>query len=77
MVFVMFCVFSKLLTFGQFKWLVHPKMKILPHVVPTLYVFICSPERKGRYLEECFNETGLSTQSPLTTIVGKNTYILW
>jgi len=28
-----------------------------PHVVPNLYVFICSAERKGRYLEECFNQT--------------------
>jgi len=32
-------------------------MKILsvfthPHVVPNLYVFICSAEHKGRYLEE-------------------------
>jgi len=38
--------------------LFHPKMKILsvfthPHVVPNLYVFICSAEHKGRYLEEC------------------------
>jgi len=35
------------------KGLVHPKMKILsvsthPHVVPNLYVFICSAEHKGR-----------------------------
>jgi len=48
-------------------------MKILSvfthrHVVANLYVFICSAEHKGRYLEECFN------QIPLTTIVGKNTY---
>jgi len=46
------------------KGLVHPKIKILsvfthPHdVVPNLYVFICSAEHKGRYLEEC-NEIGL------------------
>jgi len=44
------------------KGLVYPKMKILsvfthPHVVPNLYVFICSVEHKGRYLEECFNQT--------------------
>jgi len=48
----------------HFKGLVHPKMKILsvfthPHVVPNLYVFICSAEHKGRYLEECFNPTDL------------------
>jgi len=41
------------------KGLVHPKIAILsvfthPHVVPNLYVFICSAEHKGRYLEECF-----------------------
>jgi len=47
-----------------FKGLVHPKMKILsvfthPHDVPNLYVFICSAEHKGRYLEECFNQTDL------------------
>jgi len=46
------------------KGLVHPKMKILssfthPHVVSNLYVFICSAEDKGRYLEECFNQTDL------------------
>jgi len=46
------------------KGLVHPKMKILsvfthPHVVPNLCVFICSAEHKGRYLEECFNQTDL------------------
>jgi len=46
------------------KGLVHPKMKILsvfthPHVVPNLNVFICSAELKGRYLEECFNQTDL------------------
>jgi len=61
------------------KGLVHPKMKILsvfthPHVVPNLYAFICSAEHKGRYLEECFNQTDLIPQ--LTTIVGKK-YILW
>jgi len=28
-----------------------------PHVFPNLYVFICSAEHKGRYLEECFNQT--------------------
>jgi len=44
-------------------------MKILsvfthPHVVTNLYVFICSAEHKGRYLEECFNQT----------TIGKNTY---
>jgi len=47
-----------------FKGLVHPKIKILsvfthPHVVPNLYVFICSAEHKGRYLEECFHQTDL------------------
>jgi len=46
------------------KGLVHPKMKILsafthPHVFPNLFVFICSAEHKGRYLEECFNQTDL------------------
>jgi len=46
------------------KGLVHPKMKILsvfthPHVVPNLHVFIFSAEDKGRYLEECFNQTDL------------------
>jgi len=46
------------------KGLVHPKMTILsvfthPHVVPNLYVFICSAEHKRRYLEECFNQTDL------------------
>jgi len=39
-------------------------MKILsvfthPHVVPNLHVFIFSAEDKGRYLEECFNQTDL------------------
>jgi len=39
-------------------------MKILsvfthPHVVPNFYVFIRSAEQKGRYLEECFNQTDL------------------
>jgi len=37
------------------KGLVHPKMKILSN----LYVFICSAEHKGRYLEESFNQTDL------------------
>jgi len=46
------------------KGLVHPKMKILSvfthhHVVPNLYVFICSAVQKGRYLEKCFNQTDL------------------
>jgi len=54
-----------LVHFGiNIKGLVHPKMKILsvfthPHVVSTLYVFICSAEHKGRYLEECFHQTYL------------------
>jgi len=39
-------------------------MKILsvfthPEVVPNLYVFIYSAEHKGRYLEECSNQTDL------------------
>jgi len=39
-------------------------MKILsvfthPEVVPDLYVFIYSAEHKGRYLEECSNQTDL------------------
>jgi len=39
-------------------------MKILsvfthPHVVQNLYVFICSSEHKGRYLEEGFNQKDL------------------
>jgi len=46
------------------KGLVHPKMKILsvfthPHFVQNLYVFIWSAIHKGRYLEECFNQTDL------------------
>jgi len=46
------------------KGLVHPKIKILlvfthPHVVPNLYVFICSAEHKERSLEECFHQTDL------------------
>jgi len=46
------------------KGLVHPKMKILsifthPHVVPNPCVFSCSAEHKGRYVEECFNQTDL------------------
>jgi len=50
---------------NQLKGLVHPKIKILsvfthPHdVVPNLCVFISSAEHKGRYLEECFNQTDL------------------
>jgi len=53
------CVFSI-----AFKGIVHPKIKILsvlthPQVVPKLYVFICSAEHTGRYLEECFNQTDL------------------
>jgi len=40
-------------------------MKILsvfthPHVVSNLHVFIISAEHKGRYLEECFNQTDLN-----------------
>jgi len=47
------------------KGIVHPKMKILspfthPQVVPNLNVFICSAVHKGRYLEECFNQTDLN-----------------
>jgi len=39
-------------------------MKILSvfthhYVIPNLYVFICSAEHKGIYLEECFNQTDL------------------
>jgi len=46
-------------------------MKILsvfthPHVVPNLYVFICSAEHKGIYLEECFNQK--RSHSPLTSM---------
>jgi len=46
----------------SFKGLVHPKMKILsvfthPRVVPNLFIF--SAINKGRYLEECFNQTDL------------------
>jgi len=45
---------------SRVKGFVHPKMKILsvfthPHVVPNLYVFICSAEHKGKYSEECLN----------------------
>jgi len=47
------------------KGIVLPKMKILssfthPQVVPNLYVFICSAEHRGRYVEECFNQTDLN-----------------
>jgi len=47
------------------KGIVLPKMKILssfthPQFVPNLYVFICSAEHRGRYLEECFNQTDLN-----------------
>jgi len=50
--------------FFYFKGLVHQKMKILssfthPQVVSNLYVFIFSAVHKGRYLEECFNQTDL------------------
>jgi len=53
-------VFSICLQAFEIKGLVHPKIKILsvfthPHVVPNLYLFICSAEHKGRYLEECFD----------------------
>jgi len=53
------------LPFSRLKGLVHPKMKILsvfthPNVVSNLYVFICSAIHKGRYLEECFNQTDLN-----------------
>jgi len=43
------------------KGLVDPKMSVFthPHVVPNLYVFICSADHRGRYLEECFNQTDL------------------
>jgi len=44
------------------KGLVHPKILSVfthPHVGPNLFVFICSAEHKGRYLEECFNKTDL------------------
>jgi len=34
-----------------------PNVFTHPHVVPNLNVFICSAEHKGRYLEECFNQT--------------------
>jgi len=49
---------------NDIKGLVQPKKKILsvfthPHVVSNLYVFICSATHKGRYLEECFNQTDL------------------
>jgi len=52
-------------TFNCLKGIVHPKMKILssfshPQVVPNLYVFICSDEHKGKYLEECFHQTDLN-----------------
>jgi len=48
----------------RIKGLVHLKMKILSvfthhHVVSNLYVFICSAEHKGTYLEECFIQTDL------------------
>jgi len=57
------------------KGLVHPKMKILsvvtrPHVFPNLYVFICSAEHKGRYLEECFNQTFFQISSYVFFIFG-------
>jgi len=44
-------------------------MKILsvfthPQVVPNLYVCICYAVHKGRYLEECFNQTDLNPHWP-------------
>jgi len=50
------------MSLAELKGLVHPKILSVfthPHVVPNLYVFICSAEHKGRYLEECFNQTDL------------------
>jgi len=47
-------LYSQIHLASHFKGLVHPKMKILSvfthsHVVPNLYVFICSAEHKGRH----------------------------
>jgi len=58
-------VYAVVRLFITLKGVVHPKMKILssfthPKVVPNLCVFICSAEHKGRYLEECFNQTDLN-----------------
>jgi len=66
-----FCPYTHLEKYTQqrlFKGLVHPNMKSLsvsthPRVVPNHYVFICSAEHKGRYLEECFNQTDLIPHS--------------
>jgi len=45
------------------KGLVHPKMKILSVLLTLMLfkttVFIRSAEHKGRYLEECFDQTDL------------------
>ncbi len=56
----------------QLKGIVHPKMKILssfthPQVVPNLYECLCSAEHRGRYSEECGNQS--SSGAPLTSIV--------
>jgi len=45
------------------KCIVHPKMTVLssftrPHVVPTLYDFLCSVKHEIKYFEEC-NQTVL------------------
>jgi len=34
-------------------------LSVFTHPYAVLYVFICSAEHKGRYLEECFNQTDL------------------
>ncbi len=51
------------------KGIVHPKIKIRssfthPQVVPNLYGCLCSAEHKGRYSEECGNQS--SSGAPLT-----------
>ncbi len=57
---------------SEVKGVVHPKIQILssfthPQVVPNLYECLCSSEHKGRYSEECGNQS--SSEAPLTSIV--------
>ncbi len=54
------------------KGIVHPKMKIMSsftqtQVVPNLYECVCSAKHKGRYSEECGEQS--SSGAPLTSIV--------
>jgi len=53
---------------NPFKWIVHPKMKILSsfthlHVVPNQSEFLSSVEHKRRYFEECWKAIDLYYES--------------